>query len=123
MLLNGSLLDGASHPALHTIRRNIDLKKTPKSQNIFSRSFCPLTGPLLALEKAEQVFSCLKPCLCLVVRTAVILVCLIYFIYMSLSLLKMRREAGEALALADQKLNHNFLRDFIDDGFACEEDC
>ena len=36
-LLNGSLLDGASHPALHTIHRNIDLKKTQKSQkNIFS---------------------------------------------------------------------------------------
>ena len=56
-LLNGSLLEGASHPPLHTIHRNIDLKKTKKSQKIFSRSFCLLTQALLAVEKASKVFT------------------------------------------------------------------
>ena len=44
-----------SSPLL-TIARNIDLKKTQKSQKIFSRSFCLFTEALLVVEKTGQGF-------------------------------------------------------------------
>ena len=96
-------------------------EKDPKvTKHIFSLILSAHWTFVGAGKKPSKFFSCLEPCLCLVVRTVVILVCLIYYIDMSLSLLKMQWRR-EALALADQQLNHSFLRDFIDDGF--EEDC
>ena len=101
MLLNGSLLDGASHPALRTIHRNIDLKKTQKSQKIFSRSFCLFTEALLVVEKNGQGFYSVY----LVVRTVVIVV-LLFTVFGS----------ADVLASRSRKIYHklyHFLRNAI----------
>ena len=48
-----------SSPLL-TIARNIDLKKTPKSQKIFSHSFCSFTEALSGEKKQGKVFTVWK---------------------------------------------------------------